>query len=66
MDKAAIASAMSKVVGDPSSGMLHDAIPGMAEAVYELLSGNKADSKGQASTAPGKAEQRVVKADETR
>lgn len=65
MDKATIAAAMSKAVGDPSSGLLHDAIPGMADAVAKALGLPGADDRGQADAAP-KQEKRVIKADETR
>jgi hypothetical protein len=67
MDKDTIAKAMSNAVGDPSSGLLHDAIPGMAEAVHALLNPAKGEGKGAAQgDDPTKAEQRVVKAEETR
>jgi hypothetical protein len=65
MDQATIASAMSKAVGEPESGILHDAIPGMAAAVAALL-GVEGPKQGQGATAKPKQEARVVKADETR
>jgi hypothetical protein len=66
MDQATIQAVMSKVVGDPSTGILHDAIPGMAAAVARALNGDTgADTGDQEQPAP-KAEKRIIKADETR
>jgi hypothetical protein len=65
MDQATIAAAMSKAVGDPTTGLLHDAIPGMAEAVAQALGLQGDDDRGDASE-PAKSEKRVVKASETR
>ena len=66
MDAATIAATMSKAVGDPTSGLLADAIPSMAAAVAEALNPKgKGDDRGQdTGTAP--SEKRIVKASETR
>jgi hypothetical protein len=54
MDKAQIEKIMRDVAGDPSSGVVHDMIPGFAAAIDAALNGVKP------------AEQRVVKSPETR
>jgi hypothetical protein len=60
MNAEQIARVMAQSVGDPSTGLLADHIPGMAQAVADALNG-----KDKIKAKPAE-ETRVVEAEETR
>ena len=69
--QADIENKIKEITGDPSSGILHDWTPAIAEAIKELITGgNKTgqESTGDKSGAAdqGAATTRVIKASETR
>jgi len=61
-----IEAILNEETGSPISGVVHDAIPGMARAIHRALNGGKDRGNTGAATGPAPEETRVMKAKETR